>query len=103
MPEPKIINPPTAITPDQLTGDRDRAKEVLGEIQAVLRKYGCILQFPAIVAPNSKPTILLARVTDPALNSARAIAGIYIVTPYWIDAYTVDENGQRRPLKDNRI
>ncbi len=103
MPESKIINPPTAITPDQLTGDRDRAKEVLGEIQAVLRKYGCVLQFERIVAPHGKPEIILAKVLDPSMINARRIAAIQYVTPFWVEAETISESGQRIPLKDNRI
>ena len=78
---PNLINPLPSLTADPLTGDPDRAGDILEEIRIVMKRYGCVLML-------SKPNIagecemLLAKVTDAAMYNARVIAGIKDISPF---------------------
>ena len=77
---PDLINPLPSLVVNPLTGDTDRAEDILDEIQDVMKKHGCVLMISTDIGRPQE--MLLAKVTDPAMMQARVIAGIKDISPF---------------------
>ena len=59
---------------DPKTGDVHRAEDIIGELQAVLRKYGYVIA-------HTPATIVLGKITDAFDMQGRAVAHIWSIAP----------------------
>jgi hypothetical protein len=90
-----IINPIPEILSGPVPDDPDEAQDILAELQAVLKRRGCVL----MVSPPGKPhEMILCKVTSPEILKARVMAGIKDIGPY---AITWRRIGERREEKAN--
>lgn len=87
-----------AISNTPVCADQDRAKVVIGELQDVLRRHGCVLTVDQkqIVLPGRPLEFTLAWVTHPAMNTARRIAGIEYITPFGEKWRRIEDRPERK-------
>ena len=90
-----LINPIPEILSGPEKHDESEAEDILAELQAVLKRRGCVL----MVSPPGKPhEMILCKVTSPEILKARVMAGIKDIGPY---AITWRRIGERREEKMN--